>query len=564
MKRKIYFFSLFLLLGLSGIFAQVELVPLDNPVYEYLDRMMTRKVIDNYSSSMLPISRREIGRFLIVINSKKSKISSSDKKLLDYYLVEFEYDTYGTMKKSSSFFSKKGVGEIFSNKKQKYLISSVDSNTSFFWDAIGELRYIGTDGDSIGKPHVLLGQLGTRLRGTLFKSVGIYLKLSNGVRLGGDQTDALKTAFVDPVLSSTRKYVSEGSKNFDSFEGHLRYAPASDWIAITAGREAMRFGTGFIDKLFLSNRNSAPLDFLKLDISYKKLRYSFFHGSIVGNDSSGAQLSSKYIVFHRLEVGPVFNNVLKIGFNEMLIYSNVPINFAFLNPVSFLTSADLNTELPGKNSNNAILGIDFQLYPIKNLTFQASLLVDDLNFETLSDTSNKGNDNKFSYQAGFNWQNAFTLPNLSFAYEFTHIDPFVYSHRENNNSYSHWGLPLGHGLNPNSDEHAFRLAYNFGNRLYISVTFKKQRTGINVYDSLGALVLNAGSDILNGGGDFNQKNTFLNGLRVDRNILQAELTWQPIRQYYFTFRYMMRGFDYTTQNRTLSDNIFQGIFRVDY
>ena len=94
MKRKIYFFSLFLLLGLSGIFAQVELVPLDNPVYEYLDRMMTRKVIDNYSSSMLPISRREIGRFLIVINSKKSKISSSDKKLLDYYLVEFEYDTY--------------------------------------------------------------------------------------------------------------------------------------------------------------------------------------------------------------------------------------------------------------------------------------------------------------------------------------------------------------------------------------------------------------------------------------------------------------------------------------
>jgi len=564
MMKKIYFFSFFLLLGSSGLFAQAELVPAENPVYEYLDRMMTCKVIDNFSSSMLPVSRREVGRFLLTINSKRTKISSSDKKLLDEYLVEFEYDAYGTVKNSSSFFSKKGVGELFSNKKQKYLLYSIDSNSSFFWDAVGELRYIGTEGDSTGKPHVLLGQVGTRLRGTLFKSVGIYLRLSNGVRLGGDYTDAIRTAFVDPVLSSTRKYVSEGSKTFDSFEGHLRYAPSSDWIAITAGRGAMKFGTGFIDKLFLSNHNSAPLDFLKLDISYKKLRYTFFHGSIVGNDTSGAQLSSKYIVFHRLEVGPVLNNVLKIGFNEMLIYSNIPINFAFMNPISFLTSADLNTELPGKNSNNAILGIDFQLYPVKNITLQASLLIDDLNFETVSDTSSKSNDNKFGYQAGLNWQNAFTLPNLSLVYEYTRLDPFVYSHKEYNNSYSHWELPLGHGLNPNSDEHAFRLAYNFGSRLFVAVTFKKQRSGMNVYDSLGNLVLNAGSDILNGKENVSQKNKFLNGLRVDRNIIQAELTWQPIRQYYFTIRYMMRNFDYTTQNRTLKDNIFQGIFRIDY
>ena len=70
---------------------------------------------------------------------------------------------------------------------------------------------------------------------------------------------------------------------------------------------------------------------------------------------------------HRLEIGPVFNNVFKLGFNEMLVYSNIPLNFAFLNPISFLVSADLNTELPGKNSNNALLGIDMQFYPVKNI-----------------------------------------------------------------------------------------------------------------------------------------------------------------------------------------------------
>jgi hypothetical protein len=563
-KLKTSFLLLFVLSLTGTSFSQVELVPLSNTVYNFLDRMFTSKIIDDYSASMSPISRREAANFLKEINSRRNKISKTDRELLDYYLTEFEFEAFGTLNKSSNFFSKKGAGELFSNKKQKYLYSTADSNVSFFWDGLAELRYMGADGDSIGKPHVLLGQIGTRIRGTMFNSYGFSLRLSNGVRLGGTTLDAEKTAFIDPVLQSTRKYVSEGAKTFDSFEGYLRYAPAKDWIGLTVGREGLSFGTGYIDKLFLSSRNSAPFDFLKLDLHYKKIRYSFFHSSIVGNDSAGNQLESKYYVFHRLEFGPFFNDVFKFGFNEMVVYSNIPINFAFINPISFLTSADLNTELPGKNSNNAILGMDVQLYPVKNFSFQGSLLVDDLNFETLgSDDSTAGNDNKFAFQAGINWQNAFTLPNLNFAYELTRIDPFVYSHREINNSYAHWGLPLGHALNPNSDEHAFKLEFNFGSRVYAAITYKIQRTGENYFDSLGNFV-NVGSNILNGSGDFLRKNEFLDGVRLNRNIILAELTVEPIKQYYFTIRYQRRDYDYPDKNISYGENIFWGSFRIDY
>ncbi|MCI0715795.1 MAG: capsule assembly Wzi family protein [Chlorobi bacterium] len=563
-KIKFCFLLLFFILANSDSFSQVELVPLSNPVYNFLDRMFTNKIIFDYSTSMAPISRRETANFLKEINGKRNRISKTDRELLDYYLTEFEFDAYGTTSKSSNFFSKKGVGELFSNKKQKYLYSTADSNVSFFWDGLGEVRYMGIDGDSVGKPHVLLGQIGTRIRGTLFDSYGFYLRLSNGVRLGGTTKDAEKTAFADPILQSTRKYVSEGAKTFDSYEGYLRYAPAKDWLGLTVGRETMSFGTGYIDKLFLSSKNSAPFDFLKLDLHYKKIRYSFFHSSIVGNDSAGNQLESKYLVFHRLEFGPFFNNVFKFGFNEMVVYSNIPINFAFINPISFLTSADLNTELPGKNSNNAILGMDLQFFPVKNFSFQGSLLVDDLNFETFgSDDSTAGNDNKFAFQGGLNWQNAFTLPNLNFAYEYTKLEPFIYSHREINNSYAHWGLPVGHALNPNSDEHAFKLAYNFGTRVYVSLTYKIQRTGENYFDSLGSFV-NVGSDILNGSGDFLRKNEFLDGIRLNRNIIMAELTIEPIKQYYFTIRYQRRDYDYIDQNITYGENIFWGSFRIDY
>jgi hypothetical protein len=541
------------------------MVPPSDRIYDFLDRMETNKIIESYSSSMLPISRREIARFLVEINVKRAKLSKTDRKFLDDYLVQFEYDIMHTLKKTSSFFSDLKFSDIFRDKKQKYLLAKADSNTSFFWDAIGELKYFGASGDSLGKPHLSTGLLGTRIRGTLFGSVGFYLRISNGVRLGGTQEDAITASHFDPVLASTRKFVSEGSKTFDSFEGYLRYSTSSDWLGITVGREALKYGTGFIDQLIISNNNSAPFDYLKLDLSYKKIRYTFFHSSLVGNDSSGKQLTSKYLVFHRLEFGPLFNGVMKFSFNEMLLYSGIPINFALLNPIAFLTSADLNTEIPGKNSNNSLIALDAQFYPVRKLTLQGTFLIDDINFQTLGKKDNTSNDNKFGYQAGFSWQDAFFISNLHLIYEFTRIDPFVYSHRENNNYYANWGLPIGHSLPPNSDEHAVKLTYDIGSRLSLALTYKHQRTGENETDSLGNVLINYGSNILHGENDFLMQNVFLNGLRADRNIIIAELTWQPIRQYYLSVKYQYNAVNNIFQNdRKLNESIFWGTFRVDY
>lgn len=540
------------------LYSQVELVPPSHRIYSFLERMYENKIIANYSPAIQPISRREIAKYLREIDFRK--LSSTDKKLAEDFAVEFEYDIKGSLKRTSSFF--KGDFNIFENKKQKYWYAHADSNVSIFWDGIADLRYYGANGDSIGKPHLLLGSVGTRIRGTLFNSVGYYLRLSNGARLSGNQQDAMFGATQDPVLASTRKFVSEGSKTFDTFEGYLRYATASDWLGLTAGREAVKFGTGIIDKLILSD-NTAPFDYIKLDISYKKIKYSFFHSSITGFDTSVNQLEAKYLVFHRFEIGPLFNGMLRLGFNEMLVYSNVPVNFAFLNPVSFLTSADLNTELPGKNTNNTLIAIDALLNPAKKVSLQGTFLIDDLNFGTLSSDSAKGNDNKFGYQFGLSWQDAATVKNLHLMYEFTHLDPFVYSHRDFNNSYTNWGQPLGAKLNPNSDEHAVKLAYDFGTRLNLAVTFKHQRSGMNYTDSTGKFI-NVGSDINDGRNDFAQKNIFLNGTRVNRDILTAEIIWQPIRQYYFILRFQNRRYDYPDNKRKLSDNIFFGEFKIDY
>ena len=108
MKKNKYFFCiLFLLLffSVNPVNAQVELAPPTDKIYSFLDRMLTDGIIQSYSSSMAPISRREIGKLLVEINNKKSKLTKTDKKFLEDYLIEYSYDINHTLKSSSPFFS---------------------------------------------------------------------------------------------------------------------------------------------------------------------------------------------------------------------------------------------------------------------------------------------------------------------------------------------------------------------------------------------------------------------------------------------------------------------------
>jgi len=545
----------------------MELVDPSDKIYDFLDRMQTNKIITEYSSSMHPISRKQVASLLVEIKGKSNKLSKTDKQFLDDYLVQYEYDVYKTTKKSENFLPKFKFSEIFDNKYQKYLYSSVDSNASFYLDGMATAQYIGSSGDSLGSRRLALAQLGLRIRGTLYNALGFYLRLSNGARLNGgpsDSYDAQLGIQFDPILASTKKFQSEGSQTFDSYEGYLRYATPSEWLAVTAGKTGLKMGTGFLDQLVISNQNSAPMNFAKLDLQYKSIKYTFLNASLVGQDSSGNQLNSKYLAFHRFEFGPYFNNFITFGFNEMVLYSNTSINFAFLNPLCFLTSAELNSELPGNTHNNALIAIDTKFFPVRKLAMQLTLLIDDLNFKTLGKKDKTSDDNKLGYQGGFSWQDAFTIKSLNFVYEYTRIDPFVYSHREINNSYSNWNLPIGAALNPNSDEHAVRLSYDVTSRLNLSLQYKIQHSGTNITDSLGNIEVNVGSNILNGSNDFVSYNYFLRGNRVDRTFITAQLTWQPIRQYFLSFKYERRSINNKWENLTLNDNIFWGTFSVDY
>ncbi len=71
-------------------FSQVDLVELDNPVYNFFQRMQIKKKITGYNSANLPISGYEVGIFIRQLNDVRKTLSQTDKDLLDYYNIEFE------------------------------------------------------------------------------------------------------------------------------------------------------------------------------------------------------------------------------------------------------------------------------------------------------------------------------------------------------------------------------------------------------------------------------------------------------------------------------------------
>lgn len=551
--------ALFCLIVFQSAYSQVELVPPSHPVYAFLKRMQLAGIID-YNSANIPVSREKVSGFLQLIKNKYQSIPSIDKDFYDDYSVEFSYDMDRSMKSSVSLLSDFKGENIFSNDKRKYLYSSVDSNVSFFLDINGSLSQRNSDGDSLGINSILLGEAGLRLRGTLFNSVGFYLRLSNGQKIKGKEKDVRFAAATDPKLRANTKFVNE-QKNFDSFEGYLRYQTTNDWLSVTLGREAVYNGFGYIDRLFLSN-NTVPYDFLRLDLGYKSIKYSFLYGSIKG-DSLGMELSSKSIASHRFDVK--FSDKFRMGFWESVIITSSPFSFTYLNPISFLTSADLNSGTNSTTANNSLLGLDVEVVLLKNIALQSSLLMDDFNLESLGKNDKSSNDNKFGWQIGTIWSNAFWLPNLTFAMEFTHLDPFVYSHRSNKNTFTHWGMSLGHALPPNSDEIAAKLVCNVSRRLRLDFLYQYQRSGEGLlFDSTGSLVVNYGGYINRGDGDyFLVKNAFLNGNRINQSILTINAVFEPIRQYFIELKYQYRSLDLLYLKKKYSDSYFWITLKAD-
>jgi len=522
--------------------------------------MQLERVINEYNSAKLPMSREEIADLLKEITNKSEQLSTVDKKILNDLKIEFGFEIDKNLKTNSSLLNEPQLKNIFDDSKQKHIFAYADSNLSFFFDVQGALYQRNSKGDSLGNNAITLGELGFTFRGTLFNSVGVYLHPYSGRRLKGEKKDVEFSAKFDPRLKASNHFMDEYNK-YDNFEGYIRYRTNSRWLSLTIGRELLLEGFGYNDKMLLSN-NTVPFDFAKLDLSYKSFKYSFLYGALRG-DSLGRQILYKNIVTNRLDIK--FSRDFRFGVWESVIVSDNPFSLSYVNPINFIFSSDINGSIEQTYNNNTLLAFDMEVLPVKNLALQGTLLIDDLNLSTLYNSDKSSNDNKLGYQIGMMYNAPFNLSGLTFSFEYLRLSPFVYSHHSNKSQYTHSEMPLGVKLPPNGEEISFKVVYNITNRLTLNILYQYQRSGEGlVFDSTGTLIRNYGGYINVGVGDTLAKNDFLAGNRINRNLFTFNLKYEPIKQFYCELEYRLLAQDLLYLNRKTYDHLFFLTIKVDY
>ncbi len=544
--KKIFFVLIFLLLG-NFLFAQQENIPLDNEVYSFLKEMKVKGIISGIHDDNPNMSLYEVLNFLQEIKKNENELSKTEKDLLSKFLLEFDDKGYNSTNTVNFFGGEysKSVLDFFS-EKNKYAFVYSDSVSSFYLNVLG--RFLFGQSFEPSKNNSELYDIGFRFRGTVFNNLGYSLSIQKG-GLSGSQS--LAPTF-DSRLKYNFKFIEgiENIGNYDFAEGYLRYfiQPKRNMnLSFQLGREKITFGYGYDSKLVISGDHTY-LDFFKINFDYGVFSFVSMTASTVGNFHDNRDENyTKLIALNRFKLN--FPKFAEFGIGENIIYSDRGIDLAYFNPFIFYKFVEMSLQ----DRDNGSVWLDFQTHFIKNFEISGTFFLDENILSHLQEMNLYSN--KTAYQIGAFWYSPFSIDDLSLILEYTKIRPFVYTHTNEKNNYTAFGEILGHRIGPNSDEIFWRANYNLNSKTRISLKYQYIRSGENIFDKEGRLLFNAGGDAFVAfRNNIDPKYVdFLDGERINQNIITANLRYEPWRKFYIDLTYK-KLFDKNVTRNLLSSN----------
>ena len=462
-----------LLIYVSCAFAQRIYVPVYHSVYEFLDRMETKGVCQNVLANTKPLTRTEIGQYLdeIIIQ----KLSHVEKEQLNYFLFEFRDSTGGNKSSVPNQYLEKLTNHklvgpwlpdiIYQNNRNMF--SYENENLKLFWDPVISRRILLTDQDTKSSTSNLVSATnGFQLWGAVSKSIGFFVNIRDTKESGASSYPTRKN-YTREGMGFVR-----GGGNHEYHDETVAYISLSKkFFTFQFGKDSNVWGPGYRGQLSMSNF-ATSYDFLKLQFNHPNVKFVSFVGFLKNYDADYFYdlPQEKQIAAHRLEFS-LFKK-LDIGLSETVIFSGRKYEPAYYNPVMFYRSAEHYLG----DRDNATMSLDFELKIIPKTKVYGELFLDDVTTSKLG-TGYYGN--KYAYTAGLYNVDILGCPNLDLRFEYTRIRPYVYSHKNDLNSYRHFISTLGHWAGPNAENLFIQLEYRLDRRFKIYGFYEKTRHGAN-------------------------------------------------------------------------------------
>lgn len=406
-----------------------------------------QKAVVNYQNKAyqsqinIPFSHENYFRFDRAINLVGTNSHTASKP----YMYEDLVNYYDFVSENEAL---KQDRQTWSGKKiwNEHLVQLQGKDYWFTLDPIFDLQ-LGKDTDADFNT-TYNNTRGVYIQGGLGKkfsfSASVYENQGRFAQYFNQYAESLKAFGPDPAIIPGRgiaKRFKEDAYDYPVAEGYLSYSPAK-FINIQFGHGKQFIGDGY--RSLLQSDVASPYPYLKLNTKFWKIKYTNtwtwlkdVRPEAVENDA----FRTKYIANHFLSWN--VSKRLNLGLFESVIWENTNdrgFDINYLNPVIFFRAIEFET---GQGAGNAILGASGKYKFNDNVNVYGQFILDEFSLNDVK-AGEKSWKNKYGFQLGAKYYNAFKVKNLMLQAEYNQVRPYTYSHNTIVLNYAHNNQPMAH------------------------------------------------------------------------------------------------------------------------
>jgi hypothetical protein len=296
---------------------------------------------------------------------------------------------------------------------------------------------------------LIQGGLGKKFNfySSFFESQGRFAHYVN------EYAESLKAFGPDPAIIPGRgigKSFKTNGYDYPVAEAYLSYSPLKI-LNVQFGHGKNFIGDGY--RSLLLSDVASPHPFLKINTSFWKIKYTntwMWLRDVRPEVTQDKAFLTKYMATHYLSwnVTKRFN----LGLFESVLWTNSNdrgFDVNYLNPIIFYRAIEFST---GQGAGNAVLGASAKYKWNNSINMYGQFILDEFSLNDVKGGERSWK-NKFGYQLGVKYYNAFKVDNLLLQLEYNRIRPYTYSHNtvlnygHNNQSMAHlWGANFSEAI----------------------------------------------------------------------------------------------------------------------
>ena len=454
-------------------------IPFSHSYYAHFDAKMNQVGSNNHTASK-PYSFADVSKYYS-LKSEDEKIQKKVKswgarKLWNENLVQIQGEDY--------WFTFNPILDLQVGKSSS--------------DVKSESTFINTRGIQFQ------GGLGKQLNfsTTIFESQGkfanYYNVYANSIKPSGGNPAII------PGIGIAKEFKTD-AYDFPSAEANISYSPSKIFnLQLGYGRNFI--GEGY--RSLLEGDGASPYPYFKLNTSFWKIKYTntyMFLKDVRPDATFEKTFATKYMANHYLSWN--VSKRMNIGLFESVIWGNGNqrgFDVNFLNPIIFYRTVEFSSS---SRSGNALLGLTGKYKYNNQINLYAQFLLDEFSLEEVKKRDNSWK-NKYGYQLGIKYFNAFDINNLLLQVEYNHVRPYVYAHLSPLTNYGHNNQSMGHQWGGNFEE-LVAIARYYKGRYFADAKFTYGKRGLDFNSATDNN--NYGSNIYLG---YNDQRPFDNGVKI--------------------------------------------------